>query len=1075
MPWFEFTQEFNKIFAAARLSRLPPAHYPVSSMSEEAMWMFLSNLCANTARDIGSWDARNPLAQLRGALSMNMPDDGEAEGKQRHEILLHGSRYDKARESLRLAIFYISNNVVLDYRGNDQPWRDQQFWDGLRLLFTTTGMLHRPAPFNLRNAGYTLSAFCEKMFTALIYYFIETDGTCATTYHFCQQTLRWLLQAGQDPNIRLQDPRYPDCTNLPIGFAAERANVSLVKMLLEFGADPSLTDTLWGLLYTRYLNPDAPERGDLDDECSNPGESSDVKVYSPDVDTIEIIDMISCSTPHGETIMAIDSSLLLSLEHGDIFVARKLQQLGADLSYEEECDPLDFFGCIHSLTALSAISGFIPASGWTRLPVQYTIELLAANGITVLLDHQVVADALIRATIANNQCTIRYLVEAGGDINAHNKLGLTALHAAARLQSPEPCKLLLQLGANPNGSNPGFPSPLHIACLRGNDAMIQTLLTAGANLLDELDLVTISELVHRFGVFSELYSASKGGQCRTPLEFLPCQQVAGNGTSALEAPPLLASPLETPCIMANAVLTSNTKLLKELLLAGGDCNATLESDGRSLLHLALAVSRSSPVTFLLLRHQPQATWDELFVAIANIRWITRLEPATRDLPRNEDWGILCEAVKRKLQNQSEEVLPSGFLFLPLFCGDHTWTSRTLETPSLYEYCSLALLQALSVTPRSYGHQRSLVALVCFMLGRRNSIGRRETDVFEAASVAAAAATNDELFGLLLNSLAPISHCAISGKLSIRVRNGFVPTDRFIADTITDAIYFPERLGYCSPVLLSLFRFRDGEVRAMAMMDVGYRPDTLCLRKAIESRSLDLIRAIIARQPLLRPANLVDDEGPLYVAVRIGDGDILQLLLDAGVRSYEVGSKVALCLAIKNGHEDMVNILIAAKMGIHCPAITSGQRTALQQAIESTDFRTIDKLLEAGADIDQSPAPMFGATALQFAIISNNIGIVKKLIERGADINATGSRIGGRTALEAAAEYGRGDIAQMLLGLGFDTTSPQGRLAYAKAVAYAKHKGHFILEGMLRKHRPWTRLDWRLERNLRYDKRSGSFV
>ncbi|KAK3346057.1 hypothetical protein B0T25DRAFT_550928 [Lasiosphaeria hispida] len=56
-----------------------------------------------------------------------------------------------------------------------------------------------------------------------------------------------------------------------------------------------------------------------------------------------------------------------------------------------------------------------------------------------------------------------------------------------------------------------------------------------------------------------------------------------------------------------------------------------------------------------------------------------------------------------------------------------------------------------------------LSLVCFVLAWRNSLGQQETDVFEAASVAAAAVCNDlRLFTLLSSSLAPISHCVIGG-------------------------------------------------------------------------------------------------------------------------------------------------------------------------------------------------------------------------------------------------------------------------------------------------------------------------
>ncbi|KAF2135463.1 uncharacterized protein K452DRAFT_239329 [Aplosporella prunicola CBS 121167] len=141
------------------------------------------------------------------------------------------------------------------------------------------------------------------------------------------------------------------------------------------------------------------------------------------------------------------------------------------------------------------------------------------------------------------------------------------------------------------------------------------------------------------------------------------------------------------------------------------------------------------------------------------------------------------------------------------------------------------------------------------------------------------------------------------------------------------------------------------------------------------------------------------------------------------------------------------------MEVNLPATTPYSRTALQQAAESGNVDIVNRLLQAGADVNQAPADWAGVTALQAAAIGGFLGIASKLLELGADVNACGAENDGRTALEGAAEHGRIDMVQLLLNAGADVSgTPFGTKQYENAVKFAKEQGYDAVARLLIRHR-----------------------
>ena len=104
------------------------------------------------------------------------------------------------------------------------------------------------------------------------------------------------------------------------------------------------------------------------------------------------------------------------------------------------------------------------------------IGLVALSASVCAIARSPLADAVEK----KDSATIRALMR-DSDVNAAQVDGTTALHWAARHDDLVTAKVLLAAKANPNAENRYGVTPLSLACINGNGAMIALLLEAGAD------------------------------------------------------------------------------------------------------------------------------------------------------------------------------------------------------------------------------------------------------------------------------------------------------------------------------------------------------------------------------------------------------------------------------------------------------------------------------------------------------------------------------------------------------------------------------------------------------------------
>jgi ankyrin repeat protein len=303
------------------------------------------------------------------------------------------------------------------------------------------------------------------------------------------------------------------------------------------------------------------------------------------------------------------------------------------------------------------------------------------------------------------------------------------------------------------------------------------------------------------------------------------------------------------------------------------------------------------------------------------------------------------------------------------------------------------------------------------------------------------------------ALTPLAAAAIRNDFTLVKEFLRVGTDPFD----NSALFVCAVLGLenITTFLLSAFRNRYPDGAQYFASDALYRTITHKNEPIFKllANDADIIgRVTVDREPGWHihslPSHDTEFTTPLGEAIRLHAArrDSLGMLADlmSRVKDFNIvvhksrkhGSMTCLLYAIELHSLETVQKLVQAGANISLPAKSNTPRTPLQAAAQSGDTEILEYLLGEGVSPNEHPAPRAGATALQLAAMVGNLGLVIILIKAGADINAQPATIDGRTAFEAATEHGRLDTMQFLVQHGADLLCDDNR-QYRRAIRFAE--------------------------------------
>jgi len=217
----------------------------------------------------------------------------------------------------------------------------------------------------------------------------------------------------------------------------------------------------------------------------------------------------------------------------------------------------------------------------------------------------------------------------------------------------------------------------------------------------------------------------------------------------------------------------------------------------------------------------------------------------------------------------------------------------------------------------------------------------------------------------------------------------------------------------------------------ATTDLGVTP----LWLAAENGSIDMVESLLAAgaDPGIQ---LLSGETTVMTAAQAGNGPVVRALLEAGADPNVAVTReqTALMWAAGRGHAVVVAALIDhgadlnARSEIREHYVKSekeqdshpdykywtelGGNTPLIFAARAGDLRSVQQLVDAGADVNQLSA--FGTSPMIMAIHGGNSETLEYLIENGANIE---SDVSGHTALHAAVQRGNLDAVNILINNG----------------------------------------------------------
>ncbi|XP_034936142.1 ankyrin repeat domain-containing protein 16-like [Chelonus insularis] len=120
--------------------------------------------------------------------------------------------------------------------------------------------------------------------------------------------------------------------------------------------------------------------------------------------------------------------------------------------------------------------------------------------------------------------------------------------------------------------------------------------------------------------------------------------------------------------------------------------------------------------------------------------------------------------------------------------------------------------------------------------------------------------------------------------------------------------------------------------------------------------------------------------PLHIASRVGNANIIKLLLEVEPELINVSSKngrTALHIAAFHGHLDAIHLLLSTEPNLlHSPDYSG--LLPIHEAVKSKDYKVFEYLIKCRADVKKTD--FIGHTILHIAALCGNIPVIEYILE-----------------------------------------------------------------------------------------------
>lgn len=272
---------------------------------------------------------------------------------------------------------------------------------------------------------------------------------------------------------------------------------------------------------------------------------------------------------------------------------------------------------------------------------------------------------------------------------------------------------------------------------------------------------------------------------------------------------------------------------------------------------------------------------------------------------------------------------------------------------------------------------------------------------------------------------------------------------------------PYRNGGCTALQAAASNGNEATVKTLLRFGAKIRS------KIADFKGVSAIEASVARGDYLLTQLLLEKEPDVISSDPVTKGRILgkalvswkcdipllELLLKGGAyvgKTSHSESRSFLQMAIEGHNFRLVEYLVSAGANVNhrWKSIHECLATPLQSAVQLRNIDIVELLLHKGVDVNVPANENGGQTALQIAVSQNNRVIVKLLISHGADVNGLPSPVRGRSALQEAASRGFVELTQYLLACGADPNLPAARVGGFTALQGAAIEGKIRIVVML---------------------------